>query len=350
MTKRIREVYDTDMVAHIWAHQSQSTARNGRNFDFEGPNLYSYSTRIGTMVTDKNGERVALLSKRHWSNTTSGQISKASSACQNVCPVYRVEHFNDHVGNVNRMIDGYTAAIATASRCKIDNVDWQISQSKELLDEAKQYANRFGVSAEFPDHKMHVAAILARVAERKAKQNDPKTAAKRERAKERANEKLRQQYITATGKFDPNEFRRLSYRQRKQLNDFISSCSDEDHTAHLAAIEVSQAEKIAAWRNGETVRLAYSKNALLRIRGDAIETSQGAQFPIEHGTRAFPIILRCRANGKGWVTNGHTVHLGHFRIDGIDPDGTVHAGCHVVKWEEIERIAKELGLLNSETA
>jgi hypothetical protein len=29
-------------------------------------------------------------------------------------------------------------------------------------------------------------------------------------------------------------------------------------------------------------------------------------------------------------------------VDRIEPDGTVHAGCHVVRWEEIERIAPQL--------
>jgi hypothetical protein len=44
------------------------------------------------------------------------------------------------------------------------------------------------------------------------------------------------------------------------------------------------------------------------------------------------------------VSNGHSIRLGNYAIDRIEPDGTVHAGCHVVRWEEIERIAPELSV------
>jgi hypothetical protein len=43
---RIRHVHPTDMVAHLWAHQSQDSARNGGNFYFEGDTLYSYGAHF----------------------------------------------------------------------------------------------------------------------------------------------------------------------------------------------------------------------------------------------------------------------------------------------------------------
>lgn len=36
------------------------------------------------------------------------------------------------------------------------------------------------------------------------------------------------------------------------------------------------------------------------------------------------------------------MHLGVYALDRIEVNGTVHAGCHVVPWPEIERIAAEL--------
>src|ERR1019366_8962284 len=53
-------------------------------------------------------------------------------------------------------------------------------------------------------------------------------------------------------------------------------------------------------------------------------------------------VRKVRASGQEYVRNGHTIHLGNYVIDRIDSDGSVHAGCHVVRWEEIERIAPQL--------
>jgi len=57
---------------------------------------------------------------------------------------------------------------------------------------------------------------------------------------------------------------------------------------------------------------------------------------------ALTFVRRVRESGQEYVHNGHTIHLGHYVIDRIEPDGTVHAGCHVVEWQEIERIAQQL--------
>ena len=39
---------------------------------------------------------------------------------------------------------------------------------------------------------------------------------------------------------------------------------------------------------------------------------------------------------------GRTVRLGDYQLDWIEANGTVHAGCHIVAWDEIERIASEI--------
>jgi hypothetical protein len=57
---------------------------------------------------------------------------------------------------------------------------------------------------------------------------------------------------------------------------------------------------------------------------------------------ALAFIRKVRESGQEYIRNGHTIHLGHYVIDRIEPDGTVHAGCHVVRWEEIERISSQL--------
>lgn len=81
---------------------------------------------------------------------------------------------------------------------------------------------------------------------------------------------------------------------------------------------------------------------MVRVVGDEVQTSLGARFPVSHALRALTFVRRVRKSGQEYVHNGHTIHLGHYVIDRIETDGTVHAGCHVVKWEEIERIVPQL--------
>lgn len=127
---------------------------------------------------------------------------------------------------------------------------------------------------------------------------------------------------------------------------------DEDKAwqdAKAAAVLAKYANEIAEWRNGggrATYHVSYNVPTMLRIRGEMVETSKGAEFPISHALRAIPLVLRCRERGIDWHRNGHTVHLGSFQIDSIDAFGNVTAGCHVVMFDEIERLIsmlRELG-------
>ncbi len=70
-----------------------------------------------------------------------------------------------------------------------------------------------------------------------------------------------------------------------------------------------------------------------------METSKGAEFPLEHALRLLPFVR----NGQPYKHNGHSFHVGTFRIDEIDAAGNVTAGCHYIKREEIERIAATIG-------
>ena len=105
---------------------------------------------------------------------------------------------------------------------------------------------------------------------------------------------------------------------------------------------VRQQELITKWRAGQYSGCLYDVPAMLRIDGDEVQTSRGARFPIAHAKRGLAFVRKVRESGQAYVRNGHTIHLGPYAIDRIEPDGTVKAGCHVVSWEEIERIAPAL--------
>jgi len=100
---------------------------------------------------------------------------------------------------------------------------------------------------------------------------------------------------------------------------------------------------VEMWRNGERIyrNISYLPT-MLRISGDEVETSLGARFPVTHAVKALRFVRLVKAKGEAWHSNGHTIHLGHYKLDEIDAEGNVKAGCHRVSYEEIERIGPML--------
>lgn len=81
------------------------------------------------------------------------------------------------------------------------------------------------------------------------------------------------------------------------------------------------------------------------IVGGLLETSHGADVPLEHAVKAFRFVKLVRERGETWRKNGRTIRVGHYQIDAIDAGGFT-AGCHRINWGEIERLARELGVLD----
>lgn len=68
---RVRHVVESDMVAHLWAHQSQDHARNKQNnFKFNHGELMSYGTPIARIYNDPRYGEMILVTGLGYSNTT----------------------------------------------------------------------------------------------------------------------------------------------------------------------------------------------------------------------------------------------------------------------------------------
>jgi hypothetical protein len=83
-----------------------------------------------------------------------------------------------------------------------------------------------------------------------------------------------------------------------------------------------------------------------RITGGTLETSWGAEVPLTHAVRAFAFLRLCHETGRTWSANGKALPVGHFRIENVTPDG-FKAGCHLISWGEVQRLAAALGLFES---
>lgn len=113
--------------------------------------------------------------------------------------------------------------------------------------------------------------------------------------------------------------------------------TDEETIQREENLKDKQARDIERWRAGEvssySVRM-QTRYALLRVQGTKIETSRGAEFPVEHAVKAYRLLKVLHDAGKTYYRNGHSIHLGHFVVDAFE-NGIVRSGCHTVEWEEI---------------
>jgi hypothetical protein len=120
--------------------------------------------------------------------------------------------------------------------------------------------------------------------------------------------------------------------------------------ARDAADRLDARERLALWLTGADVTrrgfdaLRPEVGDCLRVSSDGdVETTQGARVPLAHVAERAPLLLRMVRGGRAWARNGHTIHLGHYSVDRIEEDGTLHAGCHTFHRAELERFAGAIG-------
>lgn len=305
MTKRKKHVFDTGEIPHLWAHRTQDEARNRQsNLYFAGDTIYSYGSHfpIARHVVNDAGERAVLFTTATYSVTTSSHCSAVRSAIPSGIPVFNVPNVchgrysgseltaDDHAGNLADYAERIEKHVITSARARSSySKEWNRERAASLRDEAFAYCAFFGLPVpNIPEVPEIDSDALSAIRKREAK-----------RAAEKAEQTKRER----------------------------------------AEALVLQKELITKWRASEYHGCFYDIPVMLRIVGDQVQTSRGARFPVTHAKRALAFVRKVRESGQAYVRNGHSIHLGPYALDRIEPDGTVKAGCHVVSWEEIERIA-----------
>jgi hypothetical protein len=145
------------------------------------------------------------------------------------------------------------------------------------------------------------------------------------------------------------------------LRDGLAQASPMIHAIEQEQEERKNAEELAAWiAGGGSKRPSFGyrlEKTYLRavnverdsagaVTGGELQTSKGADVPLTHAIKAFRFLKLCRERGKGWTHNGHSIRVGHFTVDSIQPDGSFKAGCHNISWDEVARVTRELGVFD----
>lgn len=280
-------------VAHFWAHQRQPEGRASRVF-FDGDTVYSYGRHFAIA---KHYDGAVLFTTRKHSVSTAKHCSIVRNAIPEGVRVIRVPYVEDaryhHAQNVAHFREEIARNMEAARRARKEfNRGWRLNEAERVMQEHNAYIAAFGL----PDDPIAAETLEDVVEERRA--------------------------VWAAAKAE-QERREALQRQAAR-------------------------EAVARWKAGENVRVPYiGRDTFLRVAGEEIETSRGARIPTSHARKFWRVIKALKERGETYHHNGHSIHLGEYRVDAIDAEGNLTAGCHYIAWGEIARVARDLGLIRA---
>ncbi len=312
MTKRIKRVFSNGkQVLHLWANQSQDSARSSNVF-FSGKDCYSYGYhyKLGSIMTFK-GVKLAMINNSGYSVTTSKHISWASSAVSHL-PMLYTQHDFDVIKSLkdtkasleSRMKDHF-------KKVKLDKTDYWNREYNSLRDSIKEFnktcdilkSKKYKVkvtSKYIRDYDAHVNKRIKRQEEL----NTPEMLAKR------SAESIRRAELKA------ERLRVVKEEVRKK-----------------------ELESIEAWKSGSghatnAVNRIYPR--IIRVKGDNVETSGGATVPLSEARLLLSRIMRSEAK-QGEL-------IGGFTFDSVK-NNIVKIGCHDIDLEQAKSVLNTLTLV-----
>lgn len=295
-------------VCHVWAQRSQLEGEAGNIF-FVGDSIYSYGQHYKLAIfTDPS---TALINSRTYSPSTSQHSSHVVNALPSFVKTFYVPNLGSHGGsptkenhreNLRQYKKEFVNALATASRARL-NVEDELSSAKHYMKKALEYAETF-------------------------------------RVKKYLWKASKQQLEMLEGK-GLKEFSKAEKVKRAKAKKIRDAREAEQKKADKARL----ASRMAEWLEGKH-HSSYASSypeTLMRIKGSEVQTSKGAIFSKVEALKAFRFIKVIANMGVDWKSNGKTFNVGpNYQIDLISKNGDVKAGCHFIRYPEIERIGKLL--------
>ncbi|MHB8388063.1 MAG: hypothetical protein ACYDBH_00615 [Acidobacteriaceae bacterium] len=343
----MRHVVPTVEVPHLWAHASQPDARNPQgNLYFRGDTIFSYrdSWPLARIYSNKRKGTLVLTNSETASITTSQHQAAVNRAVCHLPTIAVPFVLREQPGGNN-----IAALLRRAGECLLKaqrgRSPWLVTNGREeaqlAYKQAAQYQAFFGIRRKLPAFPASDWDAAAARMERLANP-DPLSLDKRARAtvkrRARALATLREKFesslqqIAAYQAFgDPAVWRAGGELPRKGYPYVAYSLQCRFRSAGLILPPIKP----------------FAYDTLLRVRGDQIETSLGARIPLSFAPIIWRAVQKVLASGIAWRPNGHTLHAGTYAVDEISADGTLHVGCHTIRYSELELMARQLGYIGA---
>ena len=276
----MKTVFPSRELAHVWAHQTQAHGRCASNMKFTGRDFYSYRTVIARILDDGS---VAIATDRY-SNTTSKHQSYVRQATNHM-----VKHWIPRIKSPYELLRGHTI------QCQRLYEKASVAKSKrdQYLLEAASLALNLN---NYLDAIKHTPSERAPISQ---------------------------------------EIDLVAIRAAVKARGAIALAKKKEREA-LASIAAKAL--IENWLMGGPYDYRIrSAGVLLRVNGNAIETTQGASVPVDAALKMYALIKQ----GTGRRLHGHTI--GAYTVTNCTST-ELTIGCHVIPMSEISRIA---GVLNA---
>lgn len=303
-------VYNTDEIPHLWVHRKTDEARNRQgNIYFVGDTIFSYGSHFPiARLVNRNGKDAVLFTTREYSNMTTQHKCAVRRACSHL-PVFLVPKVTANSREVLAYHKAECNLLLVAARKRktgrVMNDD--LVAADRLIKSFNDYAKFFGLKTRLArpaDWKsLWARSVELRSAyEEKVKEREQQRKLEQERIAEIARQKFEKILPEwEAGRFPTNQLPRVTEIYLRQRKKFI-----ETSLGVLVPLIFAR----AVWELVLTAR--ETQNAIEDVKMESLPTG---------GARTYP-------------------------INRINTDGAVHAGCHHIKWPQIERLALKLGWLN----
>lgn len=289
-------VFNNSELCHVFAQQTQDYGRNqGETLFFEGNVIYSYGHHY-PLAKITNG--FCLVNSSRYSNTTAKQTSYLMRAVNekilNV-PNPKASTKEEHRKNLDSFVENVLTFENKRQRARTEeNKDFYEMQARKEVEQLTQYIELFKIK---PLKKYRLLIESDDISETTEAERT-----RREKAEKRAKAKAKK----------------------------------------------AEKDKLKRWKNGENINIftGHQGHELLRIKGDQIETSKGIKLSFEEGKRLFNIVNKVKGQKENFTPVNRALKVNnYYSVDYISTKGDLKAGCHFIKWEEIQETAKNLNWL-----
>lgn len=274
---------DISQVAHLWANQLQSDAKNsGHNFYFSGNTIYSYGSHfpIAKHIKNANGDKATLFTERTYSNTTAKHIIAVRQAVRHLNVIYCFNPESSHEQNFTSWLK--EAEYSAAKLLKAKKPELYLSEISQIAAKVNKYAIFFTLS--IPESLQAVLTIGNKA-----------------------------EYAAYVGK--KNEYEKAeNLRKEKEL-------------------QKRHKKELSEWLKGKTNRL-YVHNSFdyLRFLDNRIETTQAVQIPLETAKGLYTSI-------KDNLLN---VGAKFMQYEVLETGKNVRIGCHNFKTDYLLKFGQQL--------
>jgi hypothetical protein len=297
-------------VAHLWASGNKESGK-GSNFFFEGDTIYSYGHHFP--IARRVNENFYLITQRGYSVSTSR-----------------------HISYTRRAIPGYANTFPVADRpdSSFETIrEEKMSKAQEMLDgmEVKSPAKTYENARSFLNFVEETILLFGWFRDFDSSFESLVQSCKLGKMATKA-VGLMTQHKEA---FEASEARKEAQREAREEKR-RAKWERQQELERMEALEI-----VPLWRNGEKVMIWKLRNLppMLRLIGDKVETSHGAEVTREEATRAFSFIVARINRGETWHRNGETCAVGPFSLVSIDSE-TVTVGCHKFNVQEVLNFGK----------